>query len=158
MARKDITMNEAEIAAFLDEMTVLKVASIGNDGWPHVVPMWFVVEDGNMVFRSFTKSQKIVNLRRNPALTVLVESGGPYDELRGLMIKAEAKLIVDRDYVLSIYGKLAARYAMVGPEPVELSPDAPESAFGRFAEKNTVVVVEPMSVASWDHRKLAGAY
>lgn len=151
-------MNDEEIATLLNETKVLQVASIGSDGWPHVAPMWFVVEDGIVVFRSFTKSQKIVNLRRNPALTVLAESGDSYQELRGLMIKAEAKLVDDPAYVISIYGKLAARYPMVGPEPIELTPDALEAAFGRLAEKNTAVVVEPLSVASWDHRKLGGAY
>jgi nitroimidazol reductase NimA-like FMN-containing flavoprotein (pyridoxamine 5'-phosphate oxidase superfamily) len=120
--------------------------------------MWFVVEDGKIVFRSFSKSQKIVNLRRDPRLTVLVESGDAYEELRGVMIKGDAHLITDPDQVLATYGRLAAKYAMVGPEPVDLDPEALEAAFGRFAPKNTAVVVEPVKVTSWDHRKLGGAY
>jgi hypothetical protein len=158
MARKDISMSDVEVAAFLEASRVLQVASVGGDGWPHLAPMWFVVEDGRVVFRSFTKSQKIVNLRRNPALTVLAEAGDVYEELRGVMIKGEAELVADPAYVLFIYGKLAARYPMVGPEPVGLTPEAIEAAFGRFAEKNTAVVVEPKHIASWDHRKLGGAY
>lgn len=158
MARKDITMSAAEILEFLEEARVLQVATIGRDGTPHLAPMWFVVEDGKIVFRSFTKSQKIVNLRRDPRLTVLVESGDAYEELRGIMIKGEARLITDPDQVLATYGRLAAKYAMVGPEPVDLDPEALEAAFGRFAPKNTAVVVEPVKVTSWDHRKLGGAY
>lgn len=158
MARKDITMSADEILSFLDQSATLQVATMGKDGFPHVAPMWFVVEDGKVVFRSFTKSQKIVNLHRNPKLTVLAEAGLAYDELRGVMIKGEAKLIDDRDYVLGLYGKLAARYPMVDSEPRELSLDELEGAFGRFATKNTAVVVEPMRTISWDHRKLGGAY
>ena len=158
MARKDITMTPAEIQAFFHEQMTLQVATIGKDGFPHVAPMWFVVEDGKLVFRSFTKSQKMVNLHRNPNLTVLLEEGLDYAELRGVMIKATAKLIDDRDYVLGTYGKLAARYPMINGEPVELDADALETAFGRFAEKTTAVVVEPVKVISWDHRKLGGAY
>ena len=158
MARKDITMTGEEVVAFLDERAILEVATIGSDGWPHLAPMWFVMEDDRIVFRSFTRSQKIVNLQRDPRLTVLAEDGDDYPELRGVMTKAEARLVEDPAYVLAIYGRLAAKYAMVGPEPVELSDEDLEAAFGRFASKNTAVVVEPIKTASWDHRKLGGGY
>jgi len=159
MARKDITMNEAEIQEFLSSgAKVLQVATLGKDGSPHLAPMWFVLDDGRIVFRSFTKSQKIVNLMRDPRLTILVEAGGAYTELQGVMIKGTARLITDPDYVLKVYGGLAARYPMVGATPVELDDDALEAAFGRFAPKNTVVVVEPDKITSWDHTKLGGAY
>ena len=158
MARKDITMTGTEVTAFLNETAILEVATIGGDGWPHLAPMWFVVEDDKIVFRSFTRSQKIVNLQRDPRLTVLAEDGDDYAELRGVMIKAEARLVKDPAYVLAIYGRLAAKYAMVGPDPVELSEEELEAAFGRFASKNTAVVVEPTRTASWDHRKLGGSY
>ncbi len=158
MARRDITMTDEEVSAFLDETAILEVATIGSNGWPHLAPMWFVLEDDQIVFRSFTRSQKIVNLQRDPRLTVLAEDGDTYEELRGVMIRAEARLIEDPAYVLAIYGRLAAKYAMVGPEPVELSDGDLEATFGRFASKNTAVVVEPVKTASWDHRKIGGGY
>ena len=75
------------------------------------------------------------------------------------MIQGEARLVDDTGYVLDLYGRLAARYAFAGTEPVPF-PDREslEAAFGRFAAKNTAVVVEPHRVSSWDHRKLAGTY
>ena len=159
MARKDITMTPDEVQEFLTANTVLQVATIGRDGWPHVAPMWYVMDGDRVVFRSFTKSQKIVNLRRNPKFTVLVETGDDYSQLRGVMIKAEARLVDDRDYVLSIYGGLAAKYPMINDTPMVLEgAEALESAFGRFAAKNTAVVVEPTKVISWDHTKLGGGY
>lgn len=158
MARKDITMTDTEVLAFLTSGHTVQVSTIGADGFPHVAPMWYTVEEGKVAFRSFTKSQKIVNLRRNPKLTVLVESGDSYAELQGVMIKGEANLINDRDFVLGMYGKLAAKYEMVGGARIELSPGELEEAFGRFAEKNTAVVVEPHRVITWDHTKLDGAY
>ena len=158
MARKDISMSAGEIEAFLDEQRVLQVATIGRDGMPHLAPMWYVVVDGKVTFRSFTKSQKIVNLRRDPRLTVLVEEGDEYAALRGLMIKGRARLIDDPSYVLGLYGKLTARYTWTGAGPVEMDEEALEVAFGSFAPKNTAVIVEPASIVSWDHRKLRGAY
>jgi hypothetical protein len=74
------------------------------------------------------------------------------------MIKAQAKLVDDPAYVLEIYGKLAAKYPMIDDTPMELDAEALENAFGRFASKNTAVVVEPTKVISWDHTKLGGAY
>ena len=158
MARKDVTMSPEEQQAFLQSGHTLIVTTIGRDGFPHVAPMWYFVQDGKVAFRSFTKSQKIVNLTRNPKITVLLETGAAYAELRGLMIKGTARLVTDPSEVLAMYGELSKRYAFVGTEPVALEGEALEAAFGRFAAKNTGVIVEPDSVISWDHTKLAGAY
>jgi PPOX class probable F420-dependent enzyme len=158
MARRDISMAPEELRVFLEKGRILQVASLHRDGRPHLVPMWYVVEDGRVVFRSFTRSQKILNLRRDPRLSVLVEQGEAYAELRGVMIEGRAQLIDDPVYVLALYGKMAAKYAMVGPEPRVLSPEELETTFGRYAAKNTAVVVEPGQVTSWDHGKLGGAY
>ncbi len=158
MARKDITMGPEEVDAFLLSRHTLQVATQGPDGFPHLAPMWFFLDGGKVAFRSFTKSQKIVNLQRDPRLTVLAEAGLAYSELQGVMIKGEAQLVTERDRVLAMYGALAARYPMVGDAPVDLAPDALEVAFGRYAEKNTGVIVHPVKVVSWDHTKLGGTY
>lgn len=159
MARKDITMTAAEITMFLTEgAKVLQVATLDRHGAPHQAPMWFTMDDGKIVFRSFTKSQKIVNLVRDPRLSVLVEAGDSYAELQGVMIQGTATLVTDPEYVLKIYGRLAARYPMVGEEPVEMDEESLENAVGRFAPKNTAVIVEPIKTTTWDHTKLGGAY
>lgn len=159
MVRKDISMTEDEVQTFLASgAKTLQVATIGGDGTPHLAPMWFVMENSRIVFRSFAKSQKIVNLRRDPRLTVLVETGNAYADLQGVMIRGEATLVDDPTYVLQIYGELAARYPMLGDQPVSLDSDALEAAFGRYAAKNTAVIVEPERVTSWDHHKLGGSY
>ncbi len=140
MARKDITMNNTEITCFLSEgARVLQLATLDKNGAPHQAPMWFTMDDDRIVFRSFTKSQKIVNLMRDPRLSVLVESGHAYAELRGVMIQGTATLVTDPAYVLKIYGMLAGRYPMFGETPIELEDDLLETTFGRFAPKNTAV-------------------
>jgi PPOX class probable F420-dependent enzyme len=151
-------MTPGEVRAFLEEGRTLEVASLRRDGRPHLVPMWYVVEEGRVVFRSFTRSQKVVNLRRDPRLTVLVERGEAYAELQGVMIEGTARLVQDPAYVLALYAKLAAKYAMVGSEPRLLGPEELEAAFGRHAPNNTAVIVEPERVTSWDHTKLGGTY
>lgn len=158
MARKDITMTHDEQQAFLSQGHTLIVTTVGKDGWPHVAPMWYFLDGEQVAFRTFTKSQKIVNLQRNPKITVLLEEGAAYEELRGIMIKGTARLVDDPAQVLSMYGGLSRKYAFVGTEVVPLEGEALEAAFGRFAPKNTGVIVEPESIVSWDHRKLGGAY
>lgn len=159
MARKDITMTDAEVEAYLAEgAKTLIVTTLGNDGHPHTAPMWYAMDDGLVVFRSFTKSQKIVNLHRDDRITVLVETGASYGELRGVMIRGRARLDDDPAVVLDLYGRLAARYPMVGDTPMDLDTDALEAAFGRFASKNTAVRVIPERFTTWDHTKLGGAY
>jgi PPOX class probable F420-dependent enzyme len=152
-------MTDAEILEFLSEgRKVLQVATIGKDGMPHLAPMWYVMDGDRIVFRSFTKSQKIVNLMRDPRLSVLTEEGDSYAELRGLSIQANAELITDPDYIVKIYGKLAAKYPFFGDDPVEITAEAAEGAFRGFAPKNTAVIINPVTTASWDHRKLGGSY
>ncbi len=158
MARMDITMTPDEIKEFLEEPRPIQVATIGPDGSPHVAPMWYLMHEEKVGFRSLAKSQKIVNLQRDPRLTLLAEDGETYAELRGVIIKGTARLIDDRDVVLEWYGRLAARYAFFGDDPTPgLDAEALEEAFGRLAGTNTAVVVEPLKVISWDHRKLGGA-
>ena len=158
MARQDISMTPEEVRAFLEAGRTLQVASLHRDGRPHLVPMWYVVEDGRVVFRSFTRSQKILNLQRDPRLSVLLERGEAYAELQGVMIEGRARLIDDPAYVLALYGRMAAKYAMLGPEPRALPPDELATAFGRYAAKNTAVVVDPTRTTSWDHTRLGGSY
>ena len=116
-------MTPDEMREFLDQERILQVATVGRDGSPHLVPMWYVTEDDRIVFRSFSKSQKITNLRRDPRLTVLVERGTAYAELQGVMIKGRGRLEDDPGYVLALYGAMAAKYPMVGDEPAVLSPE-----------------------------------
>jgi PPOX class probable F420-dependent enzyme len=138
---------------------VLQVASLGGDGFPHLAPMWFVVDDGKVAFRSFSKSQKIINLRRDPRLTVLVEEGDAYETLKGVMIKGTAQLIDDPAVVLEMYVELARRYPFFpGVEPGSTGDAEVRAVFERFAAKNTAVVVQPQRVITWDHTKLGGAY
>jgi len=79
--RNQIQMNPDEIWKFIEERKSLQVATIGADGAPHLTTLWFVIVDGEIAFETFTKSQKIVNLKRDPRIAVLVEDGVKYNDL-----------------------------------------------------------------------------
>ena len=77
--------------AFLDQERVLTVATIGRDGWPHLMPLWFVVRDGECWGWTYGKSQKVRNLERDPRCTLQVEAGRPTASCAGVMIKARPR-------------------------------------------------------------------
>src|SRR5437764_6337482 len=111
MSRRDlIRMNDEEIRAFLEEQRILQIATIDHDGWPHLVAMWYVLVNDQIVFWTYAKSQKTVNLRRDPRLTCLVETGEGYSELRGVQIKGRAIINDDYETVQSIGAIIWERY------------------------------------------------
>ncbi len=147
-----IRMTEAEIWPFIESRQSLQVATLNKDGSVQLTTLWFAVVDGAIVFETFTKSQKIVNLQRDPRIAVLVEDGTTYDQLRGVSINARAELVDEPAAV--------ERYAahIVRKNNPDIAPEMIPQAAKMMARKRTVVVIRPERIASWDHRKLAGAY
>jgi hypothetical protein len=152
--RKQIEMDDQERLRFLEEEKVAVVGSFGPRGWPHLMPLWYVVRDGEVWSWTFTKSQKIKNLERDSRATVLVEAGDEYSELRGVQMECEAVFHQDLDFVVGFAVDLVTRYA---PEGQEVTPEATE-AFRAQAPKRTVLQFRPERIISWDHRKLGGVY
>jgi len=150
--RGQIHMTDDEVRTFLEDGRDLQVASINADGTPHLVTMWYAVREGRLAFWTYAKSQKIVNLRRDPRLTVLVATGDRYEELRGVSISGQAELVEDRDQVVSYGEAVYQRYW--GP----LDSDAVREGVRTMGAKRVVVMVKPEKVVSWDHSKLGGAY
>ena len=111
MSRRDqIRMTDDEVAAYLDGAHTLQVATINADGTPHLAAMFYAVVDGRIGFWTYGKSQKVVNLRRDPRLTVMVETGHAYAELKGVSITGRASVVEDRDQVVAFGEALYPRY------------------------------------------------
>ena len=150
--RDQIRMTDEEIWTFVEERKSLQVATLNRDGSVHLTTLWFAVVDGEIVFETFTKSQKIVNLQRDPRITILLEDGIQYDQLRGVTMQGRAELHLDPEEVHP--------YALAGMRRNQ--PEIPEEQLDgvarMMAAKRTAVVVKPEKIVSWDHRKLAGTY
>jgi PPOX class probable F420-dependent enzyme len=150
--RGEIRMSDEEIWKFIEERKSLQVATIGADGAPHLTTLWFAIVDGEIVFETFTKSQKIMNLRRDPRIAVLVEDGLKYDELRGVSINGRAQLHSDPE-VVHPYA-----LAVMRRNQPEIPAEFLDTAAKKMAAKRTAVIVKPEKIVSWDHRKLSGTY
>jgi PPOX class probable F420-dependent enzyme len=152
--RQQIAMTDDEVAAYLDQQRVLNVATIGPTGHPHVVAMWYAIVEGRPSFWTFGKSQKVVNLRRDPRITALLESGDSYNELRGVELVGTARIVEDVDDIFTIGRAVAAKYQ--GSEAAE-SPEV-LAFLEAQARKRVGVVIDVERTVSWDHTNLGGAY
>jgi hypothetical protein len=150
--RELIQLSDDEVAAFLEEERTLVCATNGKDGWPHLMPLWYLVRDGELWAWTFAKSQKVRNIERDPRATVQVEAGKAYDELRGVMFECEITLHRDLETVIGVGMELATRYG-----GGEVSQDM-RGAFEAQAAKRVALQFVELRRATWDHRKLAGAY
>jgi PPOX class probable F420-dependent enzyme len=152
MSRRDqITLSDDEVLTLLGEERVVTCASFGPHGWPHLMPLWYVVRGGTLWAWTYAKSQKVRNLERDARCTLQVEAGRDvYHELRGVMLECEATIHRDLDTVTGVGMELAGRYS--GAEP---GADMRE-AFERQAAKRVALQFEERRRATWDHRKLGG--
>lgn len=155
MSRRDqIRMDDAELAAFLDEQRTVIVATNGRDGWPHLMPLWYTVRDGELWSWTYARSQKVRNIERDARVTLQVESGDQYHELRGVMIRATVELHRELDVVRAFGIELFERYTGTAP----LSPEV-VAMIDRQAPKRVAMRFVPSGApVTWDHRKLGGVY
>jgi PPOX class probable F420-dependent enzyme len=145
-------MTDEEVDEFLAGRHVVNIATFGPDGNIHLVAMWYGFMNGHVAFETFSKSQKIRNLERDPRITCLVEAGEGYDELRGVEIVGRVTLDDDPDVVVGLAMDVVRRYYGVD------DPDAQRELAEVVAKKRTAVEIIPEKVVSWDHRKLGGTY
>jgi len=151
--RDQIVMSDDEVRDYLAVEKVLNVATLGPSGHPHLVAMWFALVDDEIVFWTFAKSQKIVNLRRDARMTGLVESGDSYGELRGVELVGSGRIVEDYERVLGIGKAVGEKYN----GPAALS-EAALPFLEAQARKRLGVAFQVERTVSWDHSKLAGAY
>jgi PPOX class probable F420-dependent enzyme len=153
MSRRDqIRMTDEEVGAFLDEQRTVICATNGREGWPHLMPLWYVVRDGRLWSWTYAKSQKTRNLERDPRATVQVETGTDYEQLRGVMFECEVTLHRDADDVAALGIEIFTRYT-----GGELGDDVRDMV-GKQAPKRVALEFVERSRVTWDHRKLAGVY
>jgi PPOX class probable F420-dependent enzyme len=145
-------MTGPELIAFLDEQRVLTCASIGPDGWPHLAPLWYVVRGGTVWAWTYTASQKVRNLERDPRASLQVEAGDSYDRLRGVLLRTRVTVHRDPAAVADLGADLFQRHQGVP------SAEAVAVLRRQAAKRVGLEFVPAGPAASWDHRKLGGGY
>ena len=143
--RRQITLTEAEQAAFLRANRKTALATLDKDGFPHLVAMTFGVRDGAYYMTSYAKAQKVLNIRRDPKVGLMIEAGGSYAELKGVMVRGHCEIIEGEDAVRDAWAVISG----TTPRRRETNDSA---------AKRVVLKVTPHKTVTWDHSKLGGRY
>jgi PPOX class probable F420-dependent enzyme len=150
--RSQIELTEEERRSYVAAAPTMVLCSNGTRGYPHAVAMWFVVDaDDTVWMTTYRKSQKALNIRRDPKVALHVESGVTYDQLKGVLIRGDAELIDDEDVCVQTIRRIQEK--MTGS-----LLDGVEDAMRAQARKRVAIKVTPRRVSSWDHSKLGGVY
>jgi hypothetical protein len=159
-------MGAEEVASFLAEQRIMTCATAGPRGWPHLMPLWYVLREppsGEAAPRlwawTYAASQKVRNLERDPRATLQVEAGEEYQLLRGVMLECEVIIHRTPETVAALGREIFGRYAAAPGEPPapELPPEVAAMVERQAAKRVGLEFVERRR-ASWDHRKLGGTY
>lgn len=133
-------MTKDEYISFLSEGTRTgKLATVREDGRPHVVPVWFVLDGEKLIFTTGESSVKAKNMRRDPRVSISVDDQTPPYSF--VTIEGAVSISENPDEMLYWATKIGARY--MGKEQAE--------AFGkRNAVKGELMVtITPSKVISY---------
>jgi PPOX class probable F420-dependent enzyme len=147
--RRQIQLSPEEQAAFFREQRKAALATLDQHGFPHIVAMNYFAKDGAFYMTSYAKAQKVVNIRRDPKVALMIETGNSYAELRGVMVRGRCEIIEGADAVRAAFAGMA--------EARGVTPSRPSGA-GDSAPKRVVLKIIPEKITTWDHRKLGGRY
>ncbi|MBV9554108.1 MAG: pyridoxamine 5'-phosphate oxidase family protein [Alphaproteobacteria bacterium] len=145
--RRQIQLSEAEQHAFLAANRKAALATLDRHGYPHLVAMTFGVKDGVFYMTSYAKAQKVLNIRRDPKVALMIEAGVSYGELKGVMVRGTCEIVEGEAAVRDAWAVIA------GPDAKPRRRETKDSAAKRVALK-----VTPTRTVSWDHTKLGGRY
>jgi len=149
--RNAIQLSPTERDEFLRTTKTIVLSTLDRHGYPHSVAMWYIADAGAFWMTTYAKSQKAMNIRRNPKVALLAESGTTYDTLKGVLVRGRAELISDVDACVGVLTRIHEK--MMGAMPTGI-----EDALKQQARKRVIIKITPERFSSWDHSKLGGAY
>ena len=144
-------MSQEERLQFLEKQISLQIGTINKDGRPHLTTMWYVYDGDNFIFHNYTKSQKIINLKRDSRITLLTEAGSQYSDLQGIIVYGNAEIIDGKENSEEVikYMNLVGNKYIKGEDTAQYL-----EGMKLQAPKRSAVVVGPTKFISWDHTKI----
>ncbi len=147
--RRSIKFTPEEQEEFVKKNQKAALATLDKDGYPHVVAMNYFYQDGIFYMTSYGKAQKVINIRRNPKVGLMIETGRVYNELQGVLVRGHCELIEDATQVKLSFRRMGEVQGGRAGVPSEASASMP---------KRVVLKIVPEKITSWDHTKLGGKY
>jgi len=141
-----IAMTPEERDAYLTEQRTCRVATVNADGAPHVSPLWFVWDGTSLWLNSIVRSQRWVDLERDPRVSVVVDDGIEFGELRGVELIGRVEQVGE-----------VPRTGEPVPElevPEQLKADKYSGGQVVHDGRHALLRLTPEKIISWDFRKM----
>ncbi len=141
VSRELLRLTPDELDELLTVTRTLRAGTVSSDGWPHVVPLWYVWADGMVWINSLRRSRRARDVQAGSPVALCVDDGFEYAELRGA----------------TLYG----RFVVVPPEDADLP--AIRRAFGEkyfggidipMVKSHEWFRMRPERIVSWDFKKI----
>ena len=153
---RQIPLSGEQVDEIMAAQWTMRVATVGPGSRINLTPVWFAWAGGAVYF--FARGQKIVNLRRNPVCTVIVDRNERFPELQGIMLQGHGRVLEDREaengdpHLADVRDQIGMKYNGGFGQPLLDSPP-PFAATARGRHRRWVVMA-PEYIVSWDHSKL----
>lgn len=154
---KEIELDQQQIDAILRTEWNIRVATIGPGERINLTPMWFGWAGGKIYIHG--RGQKIINLRKNPTCTMLVDRNEKFPELQGIMMLGKACVLEDAaaeqadPHLAEVRIQMGKKYNGGHGKPAVVDPPPVASTAGGSTRR--WLVFTPETTVTWDNFKLA---
>jgi PPOX class probable F420-dependent enzyme len=145
VAPLDTSLTDQELAEFLERSWTVRVATNGPDGWPHVVPLWFVWHGGTLFVNTTRGNRTVRNAEADPRAAATVDDGERYDELRGVVLRGDLLEASGDPRLQAVSDAFAGKY---------FGGNRPHFEGWR---NRLFLRMEPERISSWDFRRIPEA-
>ena len=104
-----MTFDDPRVQRFLATKEIVVLATVGADGAPLATPMWFLHDASTLTLISVEATHKVRNLRGDPRLYVVAESGTRAD-VRGVAVRGRAEFLPDSAERRALATRLLDKY------------------------------------------------
>ncbi|MFU8815736.1 MAG: pyridoxamine 5'-phosphate oxidase family protein [Pseudomonadales bacterium] len=153
---RELALTPAQVDEIMTTQWNMRVATLGPGSRINLTPMWFGWGGGAVYF--YGRGQKVVNVRRNPACSIIVDRNERFPELQGIMLQGEARVLEDAQaetddpHLEQVRVQMGMKYnGGHGQPPLENPGAFAATARGR---SRRWIVLQPQHVVTWDNFKL----
>jgi nitroimidazol reductase NimA-like FMN-containing flavoprotein (pyridoxamine 5'-phosphate oxidase superfamily) len=141
-----INMTPEEIKIFLAEHKVCRMATVGKDGMPHVIPMWYAIIDGGIYIETTGTTKKVKNVESTKKTALIIDVGDSLYDYRGVMMQGKTEIVNDKGIFERFREAYAQRYFG--------SNEHPGYKFLTGMPNRVLLKFIPEKFVSWDYRKM----
>jgi PPOX class probable F420-dependent enzyme len=147
-----VRLSVDEAWEFVAASSTAIVTTLRRDGFPIALPVWFVVIDRQVYFRTPSRSKKAMRVRHDNRAGVLVESGERWAELKAVSFPARATEVIDDGMHHHVLELLGEKYRGRRQSRSTL----PEATVRHYEAAEAIIRLAPEGkLLTWDNAKVS---